>query len=145
MWVSKENENSQGQKDREPQTSSGSQKTLCLSFKFPKSARLRKRLDYQRLSRYGFRLHGKVISFDYRQEGGFSPRLGITVSKKYGNAVIRSYFKRIVRETFRELLPSLPQGLDINVHPRLGRQTISKEILLEDFNSLLTRINGKEN
>lgn len=138
MWVSKENENSQGQKDCKPQASPGSQKTLCLSFKFPKSARLRKRLDYQRLSRYGLRLHATAISFNYRQEGQLSARLGITVSKKYGNAVARSYFKRVVKEAFRHLLPSLPKGLDINVHPRLGAQKISKGILIEDFKSLLS-------
>ena len=140
MWIPEENENCQGQKNCEPQKASGTQELVCLrpaSFKFPRSSRLRKRFEYQRLSKFGRRLHGKVVSFDYRVEGALSPRLGITVSKKYGNACKRNYFKRLVRETFRELSSLLPQGLCVNVHPRQPQVAISKSILLSDFKLIL--------
>ncbi len=133
MWIQEENENGQGSKNCESQTSSGTQETLRLRFKFPKTARLRKRNDYQRLSRFGRRLQGKSVSFDYRIEGSSSPRLGITVSKKYGSACARNRFKRLVRETFRELLPTLPKGLDVNVHPSATQEFLSKNLILDDF------------
>ena len=136
MWISEENENSQGQKDCGSQTASGQKESLRLRFKFPKSVRLRKRFEYQRLSKFGYRFHGKVVSFDYRIEGSSCPRLGITVSKKYGNACLRNRFKRVVREAFREIFSSLPQGMAINVHPRFG-QKVSKNVLLDDFKLVL--------
>jgi ribonuclease P protein component len=63
--------------------------------------------------------------------------LGITVSKKYGKAHLRNHFKRVVRESFRHLSSLLPQGMDVNVHPRLGCQEISKKNLIDDFKLIL--------
>ena len=137
MWISEENENCQGQEDCQSQTQTGTQETVSLSLRFPKSARIRKRFEYLRLSRFGKRLHSKTLSFDYKIDGTRPPRLGLTVSKKYGNACQRNHFKRVVREAFRHLAPCLPQGLEVNVHPRSGRQEVSKIILINDFKLIL--------
>lgn len=40
-------------------------------------------------------------------------RVGITTSKKIGNAVLRNRSRRIIREAYRSLLPELRQGYDI--------------------------------
>lgn len=37
-------------------------------------------------------------------------RLGITVSKKYGKAVIRNRARRIIKEAFYQIQPLLPSG-----------------------------------
>jgi ribonuclease P protein component len=53
-------------------------------------------------------------------------RIGITIPKKTGNAVVRNRWKRVIREAFRCIdparhLPQLPPtGLDIVVRPRRG-------------------------
>ena len=47
-------------------------------------------------------------------------RLGITVSKRVGNAVIRNRVKRCIREWFRQAREGLPHGSDIVV---IARQT----------------------
>ena len=137
MWISEENENCQGQKDCQSQTQTGTQETVSLRLRLPKSARIRKRFEYMRLSKFGRRVHAKTVSFDYKIDGAQAPRLGITVSKKYGNACRRNRFKRVVREAFRHLAPFLPLGMEINVHPKTGCHELSKNILINDFNLIL--------
>jgi ribonuclease P protein component len=46
------------------------------------------------------------------------PRLGMSVSRKFGNAVARNRFKRLCREAFRLTRAELPTGLDLIVIPR---------------------------
>ena len=50
--------------------------------------------------------------------GPGATRVGITVSKKVGNSVVRNRVKRWVRESCRKLLPGWPPGLDLVVVAR---------------------------
>ena len=45
-------------------------------------------------------------------------RLGLSVSRKVGGAVLRNRWKRLIREAFRTGQPRLPEGLDLVVIPR---------------------------
>lgn len=47
-------------------------------------------------------------------------RLGLSVSKKSGNAVQRNYWKRSIREAFRLNREAMPRGIDIVVRPQKG-------------------------
>ena len=108
--------------------------------KFPKSARLLTRSQYQFLHRHSSRLFGLHISIDYRQGRSISPKLGITVSRKFGKAHDRNRFKRVVREAFRELYPSLPEDLELNISPRNNKAQLSKHTILIELKSLLGKI-----
>lgn len=46
------------------------------------------------------------------------PRLGLSVSKRVGNAVVRNRVKRLFREAFRHARPDLPAGVDLVMIPR---------------------------
>jgi ribonuclease P protein component len=74
-----------------------------VKFAFPKSRRLRKRVDIVSVQRAGNAIHTRyfVVVCDVQGRG----RLGITVSKKVGNAVNRNRVKRLVREFVRTARP----------------------------------------
>jgi ribonuclease P protein component len=57
----------------------------------------------------------------YACENGLShPRLGCSVSRKVGGAVVRNRVKRLFREAFRLEQAALPAGVDLVVIPRPG-------------------------
>jgi ribonuclease P protein component len=47
-------------------------------------------------------------------------RLGLSVSRKYGNAVRRNRLRRLYREAFRLTRAQMPVGLDLVLIPRRG-------------------------
>lgn len=47
-------------------------------------------------------------------------RLGVTIPKKTGNAVIRNRWKRRIRESFRTQQSEFPAGFDYVVRPKKG-------------------------
>jgi ribonuclease P protein component len=48
------------------------------------------------------------------------PRLGLAVPRAVGSAVARNRVKRLLRESWRELLPSVPRGQDYVLAARPG-------------------------
>jgi ribonuclease P protein component len=111
-----------------------------LTRKFPKSARLLTNSHYKYMQRNSSRHFGELIAIDFRQGKSSPPKLGITVSKKFGKAHDRNRFKRVVREAFRELYPFLPQDLEINISPRKSGISLTKQAALTEIQSLLLKI-----
>ncbi|MBR1553972.1 MAG: ribonuclease P protein component [Oscillospiraceae bacterium] len=56
-------------------------------------------------------------------------RLGITTSKKVGNAVCRSRARRLIRQAWRENELLAPVGLDIVIVARAGITEIKSDVL----------------
>lgn len=74
----------------------------------PKAARLRRRREFLRVQQRGTRLHAGDVVVIALPAGGRVPRIGITVSSKIGNAVVRNRVKRWVRESFRAVRAEWP-------------------------------------
>lgn len=88
------------------------------SLVFPKNLHLRKEADFQRV--YAARVYAAddVLVVNGCQNGLAYPRLGLSVSRKVGNAVVRNAWKRRIRETFRLSREALPAGVDFVVRPQ---------------------------
>jgi ribonuclease P protein component len=70
--------------------------------RFPRAARVRKRADYLAIQNRGRRVSGShLLLFGQPGRG----RLGITVSRKVGGAVVRNRLKRWIRECWRRHRP----------------------------------------
>ena len=61
-----------------------------------------------------------LIVYGWKNELGHA-RLGLSVSRKVGNAVARNRCKRLLREAFRLSREGLPANLDLIVIPRSAR------------------------
>ncbi len=89
-------------------------------MRFQKSARLLKPSEFDRV------FHGRISASDdliivYAAHGTIEqPRLGLTVSRKCGNAVVRNRWKRSLREAFRLVQHDLPRHIDLVILPRRG-------------------------
>lgn len=66
-------------------------------------------------------------------------RLGLSVGKRYGNAVRRNRFKRLVREAFRTNREQLPSGFDIVVIPRT-RSEPTLEMVTSSLVGLVSKV-----
>lgn len=132
IWIPSAHEDSGGAKSPQPPPQSRPENAISIAQSFPKTLRFRNRGEFQRISRTGRRAVGQYICVDCRK--GYSLKLGITASTKYGSSPERNRFKRLVREAFRLSLPSFPPNLEIHVVPRqkaksAQRQDIQNELL----------------
>lgn len=67
-----------------------------------KGKRVRKRRDFLRVQRYGFRVFGRfIVAISEREKEKTLGRFGITVPKKVGPAHIRNKVKRRIRHVMR--------------------------------------------
>ena len=85
-------------------------------MKFSES--LKKNADFQKVYKMGRSYANRLLVMYVLKNGGNKNRLGISVSKKVGNSVIRHRITRLIRESYRLQEDMFNSGLDIVVIAR---------------------------
>ena len=100
--------------------------------------RLRQRADYVTVQSEGRKLHGRHVLAIAKQrpDCALVGRLGLTVTKKVGNAVVRNRIKRLLREWLR-LHGWVPTGWDIVL---VAKDTAARQLHPDDFAADLSKI-----
>jgi ribonuclease P protein component len=95
-------------------------------FLYPPDARLNQRAEFSHVQRHGVRLQtANFVLYAARQAGCQTIRLGMAVSRRVGNAVVRNRVKRFIREAFRlRLRSTLPAGTALVVIARSGSRAL---------------------
>jgi ribonuclease P protein component len=103
-----------------------------------KDQRLRRRPEYVAVQSNGRKMHGRhVLALAQRRESSaLVGRLGITVTKKVGNAVVRNRIKRLLKEWLRHH-GWVPMGWDVVL---VAKDSAARQLHPGDFADDLTRI-----
>ena len=126
-------------------------------FSFPKSKRIVSNRQFRAiLARKLCFSNGLLILYMAENDCGY-PRLGVSVSKSCGSAVVRNRLKRFLREAFRQKQGRIPADFDylLMISPQWskesGKSVSSKQAVKQltfervktSFLTLVTRVTGK--
>jgi ribonuclease P protein component len=108
----------------------------------PRQARVRKRPDFLAIQSGGRRITTAhfVFAMKLSPEPGVSARLGITASRKIGNAVVRNRAKRLIREAFRATRVLWPAGLDVVVLVRRSLSALNLDAVVAEWQAAASQL-----
>ena len=96
-------------------------------MKYPHSESLKKNRDFQIVYREGKSCANRYLVMYVRENGLSENRLGVSVSKKVGNSVVRHRVTRLVRESYRLQEDMFNSGLDMVVIAKVSAKGRSFE------------------
>ena len=102
------------------------------------SESLKSYFDFQNVYQKGSSRANRILVMYVWENGTNRNRLGISVSKKVGNSVVRHHLTRLVRESYRLHEEMFNSGLDIVV---IARNT-AKDISYHEVESALLHLGG---
>ena len=97
-------------------------------FSFPKKKRLVSNRQFKAVLARGRRLSNGLLTLYMAENDCGYPRLGVSVGKSCGNAVVRNRLKRLLREAFRQSQEQIPAGFDylLMIHPVREKRNLSR-------------------
>lgn len=102
------------------------------------SESLKKNRDFQKVYRLGKSYANKYLVMYILENHTERNRIGISVSKKVGNSVIRHHLTRLIREGYRLQEDMFNSGLDIVV---IARGT-ARDVSFHQISSALKHLGG---
>lgn len=110
--------------------------------RFPKTARLLKHAEFDRVYRQGRRHFGGHLTVFYLpRPQSEAPRVGFTLSRALGSAVERNRIRRRVREALRLHLRELEKAVDVVINPKRSAAGAGFPELEAEISRALARIN----
>lgn len=119
-----------------------------LRLTFPRMRRLRSGLDFQRIYQGNQKSADAILVVFASKSREKLTRIGLSVSRRHGNSVVRHRLRRMLREAYRLEQHQLPEGLDLILIP--GREAKSasmnqfRDSLRRHVQRLAHRINSAE-
>lgn len=104
---------------------------------FPKSLRLTKSSEYRAVMKNCRAFHSAHFKL-LREKAGADRKIGLTVSKKVGNAVVRNKVKRRIREFFRQSQSQTPDARMVLI-AKPGAGSISHAEATHQLGELFTK------
>lgn len=95
------------------------------------------RKDFVNLNRLGKRYHGAHFTIIFMENGLGTRRLGVTASKKTGNAVHRNRLKRHIRDFYRLHKDLFPRGCDVVIAAKKGAGDLDSREIREELGDLV--------
>jgi len=99
--------------------------------------------EFERVYRQGTAYRGRLFSVHAFPNEHGNPRLGLSVSRKVGNAVTRNAVRRRLREVFHSCISEIAGGMDLVVSARPAAAKATLEELREEFGKSLGRVGGQ--
>lgn len=115
---------------------------LCIEgvLLLKKTYRLRKNKDFKRVYEGKFSIpSGTLVLYVLKTERAGAPRIGISVSKRVGNSVLRNRVRRRLREAVRPYIGTLPEGTDFVIVGRSRIAAASFSQIQKDLSRVLHR------
>ena len=100
--------------------------------------RLKKQKDFDTVFKKGKRVYNNSVTIIFIKES--TTKVGISLSKKHGKAVVRNKIKRILRALIKEFIPLLNDNYYIVVMPKVLEE-YNYWALKEDLKKVLKRGN----
>lgn len=101
---------------------------------------LTKNREFQRVYSRGKYAASALLVIYVLQNNLSVTRLGITTSKKVGNAVKRNRMRRLIKENVRLLYDRLDNGFDLVIVARKSENTISLDVIGKELRYLFHRL-----
>ena len=96
--------------------------------------------EFERVYRQGTAYRGRLFSVHAFPNEHGAPRLGLSVSRRVGNAVTRNAVRRKLREMFHSCISEVSENLDLVVSARPAAAEATFEELREEFGKSLVRV-----
>jgi ribonuclease P protein component len=103
-------------------------------LKLTKLDRIRRSGDYRKVMVQGRKIRTPHFVVRWRVNSVDNRRLGISVSKKVGNACVRNRVKRRLREYFRHNRHKMPTCIDVVIIAGQGSSGLETREIFEELN-----------
>ena len=111
-------------------------------FQPNKISSLKKRSDFLEHRKNCDTFYGKILILNYKFSEGCEPKVGYTVTKKLGSAVVRNRIKRVLRAVILKNKTLIKNGMCFEFIPKKRFQEFSFKDVENDFRDVFKKISS---